>query len=150
MAGKYLSVYLHIIWSTKNRKNLIDREWRNRLHTYMSSIAHSKNAGLIEISCQPDHVHSYVKFPSTLAIGNLVNALKANSTRWIRQTFPNRQFFAWQEGYSAFSVSRSNENAVIAYIRSQDAHHRQQDFQAELLEFLNRHAVEYDSRYVFD
>jgi putative transposase len=150
MSGKYLSVYLHLIWSTKNRKNLIDREWRNRLYAYMGSIARSKNAGLIEINCQPDHLHAYVKFPSTLAIGGLVNALKANSTRWICQTFPNRRFFAWQKGYAAFSVSRPNEDAVVAYIRNQDAHHKQQDFKAELLEFLNRHEVEYDPRYVFD
>ena len=150
MSGKYLSVYLHIIWSTKNCGNLIDLEWRDRLHAYMGSIARFKNAGLIEINSQPDHVHSYIAFPSTLSIADLVNGLKANSTRWIRQTFPHRRFFAWQEGYAAFSVSRSEENAVIHYIRDQDEHHRRQDFRAELLELLGSHSVEYDLRYVFD
>jgi len=150
MAGKYLSVYLHIIWSTKNRKDLISPEWRDRLHAYMASIARFKNAGLIEVNTQPDHIHSNLSFPSTLSIAELVNALKANSTRWIRQTFPNRRFFAWQEGYAAFSVSRSEENSVVEYIRNQDEHHRQQDFRAELLDLLNHHAVEFDPRYVFD
>ena len=139
-----------MVWSTKNRRNLIDLEWRDRLHAYMGSIARSKNAGLIEINSQPDHIHSYIAFPSTLSIAELVNALKANSTRWIRQTFPHRRFFAWQEGYAAFSVSRSEENAVVSYIRNQDEHHKRQDFRAELLDLLESHAVEYDLRYVFD
>ena len=150
MSGKYLSVYLHIIWSAKNRKNLIDLEWRNRLHPYIGSIARFKNAGLIAINSQPDHVHSYFAFPSTLSIADLVNAAKANSTRWIRQTFPNRRFLAWQEGYAAFSVSRSDEEAVVSCMRNQDEHHKRQDFQAELLELLGSHGVEYDLRYVFD
>jgi putative transposase len=150
MAGKYLSVYLHIIWSTKNRKHLIDPEWRNRLHAYMGSIARFKNAGLIEIKSQPDHVHLYIAFPSTLSIADLVNALKTNSTRWIRQTFPSGHFFSWQDGYAAFSVSRSDEDAVVNYIRNQDEHHRRRDFRAELLDLLGRHTIEYDPRYVFD
>ena len=150
MAGKYLSVYLHIIWSTKNRRSLIDLELRNRLHACMGSISRFKNTGLIEINSQPDHIHSYCSFPSTLSIADLVHALKANSTRWMRQTFPHRRFFAWQEGYAAFSVSRSEEKAVVDYIRKQDEHHKRYNFQEELLDLLRRHAIEYDPRYVFD
>ncbi len=78
MSGKYLSAYLHMVWSTKNRKNLIDLEWRHRLHAYIGSIARSKNAGLIEINSQPDHTHLYIKFPSTLSIAEMVNAFKAH------------------------------------------------------------------------
>jgi REP element-mobilizing transposase RayT len=150
MAGKYLSVYLHLVWSTKGRRNIIDPQWQHRLHSYMDSIACSRNAGLIEIKSRPDHVHSYISLPSTVSIADLVNALKANSTRWIRQTFPSRRCFAWQEGYAAFSVSRSDEHAVVQYIRDQDEHHKRQDFRAELLDLLGRHGIEYDLRYVFD
>jgi putative transposase len=150
MAGKLLSVFLHIVWSTKWRRNFIDRQWRQRLHAYIGSIAGSKNAGLIEINCQPDHVHLYVSLPSTIAIADLVNALKANSSRWIRQTFPNCRWFRWQEGYAAFSVSRADEPAIVAYIRDQDEHHKHRDFQTELLNLLERHGIEYDPRYVFD
>ncbi len=139
-----------MVWSTKTRKNLVDMEWRHRLHAYMGSIARSKNAGLIEINSQPDHPHSYIKFLSTVSIAEMVNAFKANSTRWIRQTFPNGRFFAWQERYAAFSVSRPDENYIVNYIRNQDEHHKRQDFRAELLDLLDRHAVEYDLRYVFD
>jgi len=142
MAGKYLSVNLHLVWSTKGRSH--------RLHAYLGSVATFKKARLIEVNSRPDHIHLYISMPSTISIADLVNALKANSTRWIRQTFPNRRWFSWQEGYAAFSVSISLEKVVIDYIRNQDEHHKRQGFQEELLDLLGRHGIEYDVRYVFD
>ena len=109
-----------------------------------------QEARLIEVNGRPDHIHLYIFMPSTISIADLVNALRANSTRWIRQTFPNRRWFSWQEGYAAFSVSISHEKAVIEYIRHQDEHHKRQDFQEELLDLLGRQEIEYDLRYVFD
>jgi putative transposase len=139
-----------MVWSTKGRRRLIDLEWSQRLFAYMGSIAHCKNARLIEANCEPDHIHTYGSLPSTISIADYINALKANSTRWIRLTFPNRRCFSWQEGYAAFSVSRSQERAVIQYIRNQAEHHKRRDFQEELLELFDRHGIAYDPRYVFD
>ncbi len=139
-----------MVWSTKGRRSFIDAQWRQRLHAYMGAIARSKKAGLIEVNSEPDHVHMYISLPSAITIAELVNALKANSSHWIHQSFPNRRFFAWQEGYAAFSVSRSEEHAVVAYIRNQDEHHKRRDFRAELLDLLDRHGIEYDPRYIFD
>ena len=150
MAGKYLNVNLHIVWSTKGRGRFIEPQWRHRLQAYMGAVARLKNAGIIVANCQPDHIHLYTSLPSTISIADLVNALKANSTRWIRHTFPNWRIFSWQAGYAAFSVSRSQEQAVIEYIRDQDEHHKRLDFRAELLGLLDRHGIEYDPRYVFD
>ena len=71
----------------------------------------------------PDHVHLYLSLPADLSIAQLVSALKANSSRWIHETFPRLRQFAWQQGYAAFSVSRFSEERLIAYIRNQEAHH---------------------------
>jgi putative transposase len=150
MAGKYLCVNLHVIWSTKNRRRILDPQWADRLHAYFGSIARAKNAKLIVVNNEPDHIHLYVSMPSTISIADLINAFKSNSTRWIRQTFPNRKWFSWQEGYAAFSVSRYQEQTVIEYIQNQQIHHKGRDFREELLELLNRHKIEYDMRYVFD
>ncbi len=150
MAGKYLSVNIHMIWSTKGRRRLLNPEWRHRLHAFLGSIARFKNARLKEANSQPDHIHLYVSLPSTISISELVNAFKANSTRWIRQTFPNDPWLGWQDGYAAFSVSSSLEKGVVEYIRDQDEHHRRHDFEGELLDLLGRHGIEYDPRYVFD
>ncbi len=150
MAGKYLCVNLHLVWSTKGRRHLIDPQWRARLHSYIGGIARAKNATLKEANSRPDHIHLYSSIPSTITIGEFINALKANSTRWVRQTFPNRQWFSWQEGYAAFSVSKPLEPATIEYIRHQDEHHERKSFEEELLELFGLHGIEYDPRYVFD
>jgi putative transposase len=102
------------------------------------------------MNSEPDHVHLLVSIPSTISIADLINAFKSNSTRWIRQTFSNRKWFSWQEGYAAFSVSRSQEQAVVEYIRNQHEHHLKSDFQQELLELLRYHEIVFDLKYVFD
>ncbi len=150
MAGKYLCVNLHIIWSTKNRRSFIDPSWRDRLDAYMGAVAAAKSAVLTEAQSLPDHTHIYVSLPSTISIADLVNTLKSNSSRWIRQSFPNRKWFAWQEGYAALSVSKSAEHGVREYIRNQDQHHRKVGFEDELIDLLERHGIIYDRRYVFD
>jgi putative transposase len=150
MAGKYLSLNLHMIWSTKQRVRLINPEWRSRLHAFMGSVAIAKKARLIEAQSQMDHIHLYASLPSTITVAEFINAMKANSTRWIHQNFPNRRFFAWQEGYGAFGVGRSEEKSVIEYIRKQDEHHKRRNFKEEFIEFLQQHEIEYDPRYVFD
>jgi putative transposase len=150
MSGKYLSVYLHIIWSTKSRRRAIDQQWRQRLHAYMGGIARKHNARLLEAQSQTDHIHLYLSMPSTITIAELVSTLKANSSRWIHETFPNRRLFAWQEGYAAFSVGNSDKKAVIEYIRNQDAHHKRHDFCQEIIDLLDQHQIPYDIRYVFD
>jgi putative transposase len=150
MAGKFLCVNLHMIWSTKKRRPLIRPQWADRLYAYLGSVAGAKNAKLIVANSESDHIHLYVSIPSTISIADLINACKSNSTRWIRETFPDRRWFSWQEGYAAFSVSRSQEPAVIEYIKNQHEHHRKRDFQKELLELLRRHGIDFDLRYVFD
>ncbi len=150
MAGKYLNVKLHMIWSTKNRQRALDPQWAGRLYAFLASIAIAKKAKLIEVNSEPDHIHLYIAMPSTVTIAEMINALKANSSRWIHENFANRRFFSWQEGYAALSVGPSEEQAVLHYIRNQREHHRKRDFQQEFLEILRRHGIEYDPRYVFD
>ena len=149
MAGKFICVNLHLIWSTKERRGLIRPEWAWCLHGYLGSISQSKKAKLIEVNSRPDHIHLYVSMPSTISIADLMNAYKSNSTRWINQTFYRGKFFSWQEGYAAFSVSRSQQKAVIEYIQDQERHHQLYNFQKELLELLRRNGIEYDPKYIW-
>jgi putative transposase len=88
--------------------------------------------------------------PSTISVAELVNAMKTNSTCWIRRALVNRSLFGWQDGYAAVSVCKSREKAVIDYIRNQDEHHKRQDFRLELLELLGGHGIDYDPRCIFD
>ena len=98
----------------------------------------------------PDHVHLLVSLSLELSIAETVRLVKANSSKWIHGTFPDRRHFAWQAGYGAFSVSFSNIPDVKTYIARQADHHRVLTFQDELREFLRRHEIEWDERYVWD
>jgi putative transposase len=120
------------------------------LYAYMGGIARENNIRLLEAGGQEDHIHLYVAIPSTITVAKMINVLKANSSRWIHESFANRRFFAWQEGYGAFSAGTSEERAIIEYIRNQDAHHKQRDFRMEFLELLKDQGIEFDSKYVFD
>jgi len=97
-----------------------------------------------------DHVHLYASLPSTITIADFVSVVKSNSSRWVHESFSKRKTFAWQEGYGAFSVSKSEENNVIKYIRDQGHHHRKRDFREEFLAFLDKYQIEYDERHLWN
>jgi len=148
--GKFLNVKIHFVWSTARREPRIELEWQDRLYGYIGGVLDNKKAKLICAGGIADHIHLLVSFPSTVTIAELVNAMKANSSRWVHETFPAQKDFAWQTGYGAFSVSKSSEERVSQYIRDQVEHHRKQDFQDEFVELLQIHKVEYDERYLWD
>lgn len=150
MAGKHISLLVHFIWSTAGREPWIGDDWREPLHAYLGGIARNKSARLLAAGGMYDHIHLYVSLPSIVTIAEFVNAMKSNSSRWVHQEFPNRRAFAWQEGYGAFSVSKSQESNVIDYINNQEAHHRKHTFKEEFLEFLEKYEIHYDERYLWD
>ncbi|HZH31831.1 MAG TPA: IS200/IS605 family transposase [Pyrinomonadaceae bacterium] len=150
MAGKHLSVHVHFIWSTAGREPWIAPEWRGRLYGYLGGVLREKNATLISAGGMSDHVHLYVSIPSTVTLAEVVGAMKANSSRWIHETFPEQRAFAWQKGYGAFSVSKSGEEQLLEYIRRQEEHHRHRGFKDEYVSFLKRYGVEYDENYLWE
>jgi len=149
MAGKYLSLMVHFVWSTAGREPWITAEWNADLYKFIGGVFRNKNASLLAAGGISDHIHLYASLPSTVTVAEMVNAAKANSSRWIHEEFRNRKGFAWQEGYGAFSVSKSAEDNVIGYINNQAKHHRHRDFKSEFIELLERHEVEYDERYIW-
>jgi putative transposase len=96
-----------------------------------------------------DHVHVLTRIPGDLSVADCVRVMKANSSKWVKQKWPERNFFGWQAGYSAFSVSESNRAAVIRYIQNQIAHHAKRSFQDEFVALLRKHGVEFDERYIW-
>ncbi|HVS81659.1 MAG TPA: IS200/IS605 family transposase [Pyrinomonadaceae bacterium] len=150
MAGKHLSVQVHFIWSTAGREPWIGDDWREPLNAYIGGVMRNKNARLIGAGGMHDHIHLYASLPSTITIADLGSAVKSNSSRWVHETFPNRRGFAWQEGYGAFSVSKSEEPKVLEYILRQKQHHAKRSFEDEFLGFLEKYEVKYDERYLWD
>jgi putative transposase len=150
MADTYLSLRLHLVWATKNRRPWLDPEWRSRLFACASQIIERKGGTLLCAGGVRDHVHLYVEPPGTITIPELVSTIKANTTRWIHQNFQHRSDFKWQHGYGAFSVTGFGDEALRDYIRNQETHHRQREYTGEYLDLLDRHGVSYDPAHVLD
>ena len=103
----------------------------------------------IQVGGFEDHIHALVMAPPTLAPSEIARRLKGDSSKWIHEEFPDLRDFGWQDGYGSFSVSKSNVPSVVKYIQTQRDHHKTQTFQEEYLEFLKKHGVEYDERYLW-
>jgi putative transposase len=147
--GTYSQLLLHIITSTKGRKSLISKAVAERLYPYIDGIVRSEKGVLYEIGGVEDNVHMYLRWRPDGRVSDLMRTVKARSSKWMHDTFPELPF-AWQEGYSAFSVSKSEEDALKCYIQGQAEHHKTENFKSELLRTLRAHGVEFDEKYTFD
>ena|SRR5215510_15596038 len=152
MPGTYSQILLHIVFSTKGRAPLISSDIASRLYAYMGGIVRAEKGVLYDIGGVEDHVHMYLRWRPDAAVSDLMRTVKARSSKWVHETFatPKLSAFAWQEGYSVFAVSKSQEVAVKKYIAGQAAHHKKEDFKSELLRLLRAHGIEFDQQYVFE
>ena len=148
MSHSYVSNLMHCTFSTKDRYPAIDSGLESRLWPYLGGIARENRMKALAIGGTSDHVHALLSLPGMMSFSRAIQLIKAGSSKWIHDTFSNQKKFAWQEGYGAFSVSASQVPKTIAYINNQKEHHRRKSFHEEFLELLNKHGIEFDSRYV--
>lgn len=146
MSHTYISELVHIVFSTKERAHTIGPEIKDRLWSFLGGIARKNGFRALAVGGTSNHVHMLISLPATMPLAKAVQLLKGGSSKWLNEIVKPR--FEWQQGYGAFSVGISQENATINYINSQEEHHRTRSFEEEFLSFLQRHRIEYDSRYV--
>jgi putative transposase len=146
VAHSFSRNHIHLIFSTKDRHNTIAKEWQPRLWAYLGGICENHEMIALAVGGTENHVHILLHLPAKLALAKAVVLLKANSSKWMGE---QGKEFSWQEGYGAFSVSSSNLDQVIRYIRSQETHHRKTSFEDEFRALLRKHGVGYDPIYVF-
>ena len=149
MPSSYTCLYYHLIFSTKERRPLITAEWQTRLYDYMGGIISHEKGRLLAAGGTTDHMHLLASLTAQKAVSDLLRLVKANSSKWVHETFAEHREFRWQDGYGAFSVSFSNLAQVKRYIAEQQQHHCRISFQEEFLAFLQRHGVTYDERYIW-
>jgi putative transposase len=150
MAHSFTGIYLHIIFSTKNRARLLSPEVRDRLFPYMGGLVRERNGDALLINGVEDHIHILTKFPATITLSDFLRDVKSISAGWVRDSLSDARLFGWQTGYAAFSVSKSNVETVREYIAQQEEHHKRKTFEEEYLKFLESHGIEYDPRFVFE
>jgi REP element-mobilizing transposase RayT len=143
-------VIIHTIFSTKDRHPWLDANVRPRMHAYLATICRDAGAEALRVGGVADHVHLVTTLPRTLTQADMLEGLKNKSSKWIKGIAPNYRHFYWQRGYGAFSVSPSQLDALLEYVETQEEHHRSHTFQEEYREFLRKHGVGYDERYVWD
>jgi REP element-mobilizing transposase RayT len=146
MPSTYLSLHYHLVFSTKERRPFIDDAWRDELHRYLGGTIKSLGGFPDIVGGVADHVHLLIGLNATHALSDILRELKKASSVWVHEKI-GLQHFAWQEGYSAFTVSPTARASVRRYIESQPEHHRKLSFRDELLRMLDDAGVEYDPRY---
>lgn len=149
MANTYASLHYHIVFSTKNREPWITADIEDRIWRFIGGIARKHDMRALQVGGIEDHVHSLICAPPKIAPSGIAQILKGESSKWIHDEFRSRRSFAWQDGYGAFSVSKSDIPDVVAYIENQREHHRKRTFQEEYRAFLRLYEIEFDERFLW-
>jgi REP element-mobilizing transposase RayT len=143
-------LHIHLVFSTKNRERFLTDAVRDSLHAYMATVLQNLGCAPVLINSEEDHVHILFELARTVSVSQAVEDVKKSSSRWIKTQGQEFAGFAWQAGYGAFAVSESNVETVRHYIAGQREHHRVKSFQEEYRQFLERHRIAFDERYVWD
>ncbi len=138
----------HIVFSTKGHKRFFDEQKMQRLCEYSAGIARNMNCKLYIANGPEDHIHIATFIHPQVPLADFVKTIKSNTSRWMRESFKDMQGFAWQDGYSAFTVSHSVLDKVSDYIKGQVEHHKKVSFEEELTSFLKKHNVDFDPKYL--
>ena len=150
MPNTYSQIYIQIVFAVQGRQNLIPKQRRQELHKYITGIVQNREQKMLSVFCMPDHTHLLVGLKPSIAISDLVRDIKAGSSKFISDNNWVTGKFNWQEGFGAFSYSKSQIDTVIRYILKQEEHHKERTFKEEYLDFLKKFEIEYDEKYLFE
>jgi putative transposase len=150
MANTFSQIYLQLVFSVKNRASLIPRQHKEELHKYITALVQNRKSKMLAVHCMPDHTHIFIGYKPTIPLPDLVKEIKVESNELINLKKWTTGRFAWQEGYGVFSYSHSHIDRVIKYVLDQEEHHRTKTFQQEYLAFLQKFAIPFEEKYVFD
>ena len=150
LAQSLSKILLHVVFSTKNRENWIPQDIHQDLHAYLAGASRGQGSEAFRVGGTENHVHIACTLPRTLTVSKLLEEIKKTSSAWMKKQDTRCQEFAWQAGYGAFSLGQSQLDALIQYIDNQQAHHKTKPFKEELIELLQKYAIEYDERYLWD
>ncbi len=150
MANTYTQLYVQFVFSVKGRENLIKEKFRDELEKVMCGIVSEHKCKTYAIYCNPDHTHIFVGLHPAISVSKLIEQVKSGSSNWLSEKKYIAGKFSWQEGYGAFTYSKSHIDNVVKYIQNQPEHHKKQSFREEYLLFLNKFDIDCDPKYLFE
>ncbi len=149
MANTFTQLHIQLVFAVKYRAALIQKEWKPRLHQYITGIFQQNEHKMLQINSMPDHIHIFIGLRPHQSISSLAQNVKSETSKWIKENKFCKSAFAWQEGFGAFSYSKSHVDSVIRYIQNQEAHHKKETFLDEYRKMLKAFEIEYEERYIF-
>jgi REP element-mobilizing transposase RayT len=149
MANTYTQIHIQVVFNVRNRECIISSLWKNDLFKYITGIIQNNQHKVLAINGMPDHVHILFGMRPIQSLSDLMQDVKGNSSKWINQNHFIKEHFSWQEGYGAFSYSKSQISNVIHYINNQEEHHKKMLFLDEYIRMLKESEILYDERFLF-
>jgi putative transposase len=149
MPNTYTQLYIHFVFAVKYRASLIQNDWDDRLRLYITAVAQNHGHKVLAINNMPDHVHLFVGLNPDQSISDLMRTVKKESSKWINDHQLTSHKFLWQEGYGAFSHSKSQIDGVVKYIINQQLHHKETNFIDEYKKILTDFGIDFDEKYIF-
>jgi REP element-mobilizing transposase RayT len=150
MANTFSQIYIQTVFAVRNRQSLIKQEFKEDLFKYITGIVTNQGQKLISINGMSDHIHVLIGLRPAMALADLVQEIKADSSNFVNREKFVRGKFSWQEGYGAFSYGHSQLDTIIRYIRNQAKHHQRNSFKNEYLTLLRRFDIAFEEKYVFE
>ena len=149
MAHSYTNLLYHIVFSTKDRRPLLEPGIAGRLHAYLGGGIRAEGGTAIIINGTANHIHILARLRQDKTLSDVLRGIKAHSSKWIHETFAAHERFAWQSGYGAFTVSESQVERVRSYIQNQETHHRRTTFEEEFTALLQAHGIAFEPNYIW-
>jgi putative transposase len=150
MPNTYTQLYIQFVMAVKGRNSLINKIWKDDLYKYITGIVQNNGSKMLAINGMPDHIHIFTGYSPRVSIPDLMKDIKLASNLWIKEKKLIYGKFEWQDGYGAFSYSRSQINDVCLYIEQQEHHHKLKSFKEEYISLLKAFDVDYQDKYLFD
>jgi putative transposase len=150
MANTYHQVYIQTVFAVKFREAIIDKSWKSELLAVIGNLINENDCKPFIVNGVEDHIHCLIGLRPRVSISDLMQSVKAKSSKWINEQKLTSERFEWQEGYGVFSYSHSHIDAVYKYIENQEEHHKKRTFKEEYLDFLEKFEVPFDERYIFE
>ena len=149
MPNTYTQIHIQFVFAVKYREALIQNSWKENLHQFITGIFQENRHKIIQVNSMPDHIHILAGLRPHQSISSLIQNVKTESSKWIKEQQFSNYPFAWQEGYGAFSYGKSQIPEVVKYIQNQEIHHRKISFLDEYRKFLKAFEIDWKEQYIF-
>jgi putative transposase len=145
--SSYRQVLYHLVIRTKNSSKSLNQTAIHDLYAYLAGILHKKKCFVYRMNGVENHIHFLIDLNPEISLADLVRDLKTPSSKWLKMHKEFKAFNGWSEGYGAFTISWSDKERVIQYIRNQQEHHKIFTFEQEYRKLLEEFGITFDEKY---